>query len=73
MFRFGERFAFRLGSDHVAGLAQSPNAGRKRIAIVLYDVVKLADQSGGLFVGKFKVHTPDMEMAIRESPKGERV
>jgi hypothetical protein len=31
-----------------------------RITIVLNDVVKFADQSRGLFVGKFKVHTTDM-------------
>ena len=33
---------------------------RERIAIILNDVVKLAGQGGGLFVGKLKIHTPDM-------------
>jgi hypothetical protein len=54
------RFALRLGAKFVENLSQSPNAGRELKVIILDDIVKLADQSGGFFVGKFKVHTPDM-------------
>jgi hypothetical protein len=43
-----------------------------RITIVLNDLVKFADQSRGLFVGKFKVQKKydRYGMAIRESPRG---
>ena len=57
-FRFGERFAFRFGSDHVANLSQHLNARRERVPIIVDDPPKFPFQGGGLFVGKFKVHIP---------------
>ena len=69
--RFGERFAFRLGAKFVENLSQSPNAGREWAPVVLNDFVKLADQRGGFFVGKFKVHIPRYQIAIRESPNSD--
>jgi hypothetical protein len=58
--RLPERFAFRFGSDHVAHLAQHLNPRREEIPIIVDNRGKLPFESGGLFIGKLKVHTLDM-------------
>jgi hypothetical protein len=57
---FGERFAFRFGSDHVANFSQHLNPRRERVAIIIDDPPKFPFESVSLFVGKFKIHTLDM-------------
>ena len=51
MLRFGERFAFGFGADHVANLSQHLNVRREWVAIIIDDPPKLRFQGGGLFVG----------------------
>jgi hypothetical protein len=63
-----QRFAFRLGAKFVENLSQSPNAERELKVIILNDIVKLADQSGGFFIGKFKVHSDRQRHFLREKP-----
>jgi hypothetical protein len=45
-----QRFPSRLGAKFVKNLPQNPNARRERVAVVLNDVVKLADRSGYFFI-----------------------
>src|SRR6266851_4416887 len=57
-------FAFRLGSDHVADLAQHLNARREWVAIIIDDPPKLPFEGGGLFVG---VHTAGYRVEYHSS------
>ena len=55
-----QRLAHRVRLDQRADLFELADPGRERAPVAVNDPVELAQQGGGLFVSKVKVHDPHM-------------